>query len=306
MSSASNLNPRASLKKEVARLGRASLAVAQKSLRCEGDGLHEGIHDARKRFKRLRGLLRLMQAADKKRCSAENDRLRTMAQSLAVARDAAARVETLDRLLVRFPEADARAPLMRIRGNLAARRDRITGAESDLSQKIETVIAGCEASAAVLSALDIPSGRKAAAWLLSHGFARNYAKAREALTAATEDGGEEPWHTLRKRIRDQWSHSIFLTGTWPSAFNARVTVLKSLIDLLGNDRDLIVLSHMAASEPGEVGEAADLAILDKCLKTRSAELHTAIRKTAAGLLEEEPELVERRIRQLWLLAADGK
>lgn len=306
MSPGPDLDPNTSLKKEIERLGRDSLAVAQRSLRAEAGALHDGIHDARKRFKRLRGLLRLVRAADRKRARAENDRLRTMARTLSVARDAAARVETLDRLLARFPEPREQVPLARIRDRLAERRDRITGAETDLSQKIETVIAGCEASAAAFSALDIPRGRRQAARLLAHGFARNYARARAALAAATENGGEEPWHTLRKRTRDQWSHSIFLSGAWPSAFYARVTALKSLIDLLGDDRDLIVLAHMIADEPDEVGEASDLAVLGPCLKTRSAELHAAIRKTAAGLLQEEPDAVERRIRHLWLLAADGK
>lgn len=306
MISAPGLDPRRNLEKEVDRLARFALTAASSGLRAEGDALHGGIHGARKRFKRVRGLLRLVSAADKKACAAENGRLRIMARSLGTAREAAALVETLDRLLARFPGPARQSPLLRIRERLEARRDRITSAETDLPQKIGSVIAGCESSAEAFAALDLPRGRKKSAKLLSQGFTRNYARARKALAAARTEADIEAWHTLRKRIRDQWSHSIFLAEIWPSAFYARIAVLKTLIDLLGDDRDLIVLAHMADTEPGEIGKAADLAVLQDCIAAQSVELHAAIHRTAAGLLREKPDLVERRIRHLWLLAAEGK
>lgn len=300
------IDPRANLKDELGRIAQIQLAAAATSLRAEGDALHKGVHDTRKRFKLVRGMLRLVRSADRRRCEAENVRLRTMAQSLGVARDAAARVETLDRLRLRFDTPARHRTLTRLRNTLAKRRDRIIAEETDLSQKIETAIAGCEASAVVLGGLDVPAGGKHAARLVSHGFARNYRKAREALAEMQASDEEEAHHTLRKRIRDQWTHTILLANAWPSAFAARKMVLKSAIDLLGNDRDLIVLSEMIAEEPDEIGSAPDLRVLRTCIKQQSRELNAAIVKTTAGLLREEPEIVRRRIRHLWSLAAKGK
>ncbi len=300
------LDPQAKLKREIRRVAGENLAAAQADLRAQGDALHAGIHAARKRFKRVRGLLRLVRAADPETCRSENDRLRTIAQSLSVAREAAALVETLDRLIDRFPGPASLPALQRIRDRLETRRDRITGAEADLSQKIETAIAGCEASASVLAGMHLPSGRKKGARLVSSGFARNYARAREALAAAKSGDAEEPWHTLRKRIRDQWSHSIVLAAAWPGAFHARIAMLKSLIDLLGDDHDLIVLSHMIGTRPDDIGDEDDIAVLRGCVAEQSAELRAATLKTASGLLAETPDMVERRIRYLWRLAADGR
>src|SRR4051812_25818858 len=61
-------------------------------------GPHEAVHDARKKFKRVRALYRLIQPDAKAFRTLENARIRDIAQTLSAVRDATALVETIDYL----------------------------------------------------------------------------------------------------------------------------------------------------------------------------------------------------------------
>jgi hypothetical protein len=99
------------------QLGKAVAALG-------GEALHEGVHDARKRVKKLRGLLRLVRPGFKGYAE-ENRTLRDAARTLSGLRDHAAMIETLDRLAARYPgRMDGRrmVPLRRAISRRGARR----------------------------------------------------------------------------------------------------------------------------------------------------------------------------------------
>ncbi len=78
---------------EVVRIAEIQYERAIHVLRRQPDGPYQAIHDARKRFKRLRGLFRLVRAAAPDFFARENARLRDMAATLSEVRDATALVE---------------------------------------------------------------------------------------------------------------------------------------------------------------------------------------------------------------------
>lgn len=93
------IRPGKPLTGEVTRVAENQYARAIEVLRDRPDGPYEAIHDARKGFKRLRGLFRLVRGPAPDFYASENARLRDIARTLSVVRDATALVEALDHLL---------------------------------------------------------------------------------------------------------------------------------------------------------------------------------------------------------------
>jgi CHAD domain-containing protein len=297
------LRPGKPLTGEVVRVARIQYAGAICILRDQPRGPHEAIHDARKRFKRLRGLFRLIRDAAPKFCACENARVRDIASTLSAVRDATALVEAMDHLLASKATAENHDALFAIRDRLAARRDRIASAETDLDARIATAIAGCEDGIAALSGLRLPKGKAKAVEVLASGVAGNYGRAVGALEAATASGHAEDWHDLRKRIKYHRMHVQLMSAAWPGEMALRAQIADIAGEALGDDHDLDALEALIAADPDAVGSEAEIATLRTVMAARSAELHDEVRKIVRNLLGDDKKLVQRRIAALWRDAA---
>ncbi|WP_421854621.1 CHAD domain-containing protein [Oricola sp.] len=297
------IRPGLDLTGEVARIAQAQYGKAIDILKTERGGRHEAIHDARKRFKRLRGLLRLVRAGDPEFCLAENARLRDTAGTLSVVRDATALVETMDRLYGTAQPADDLAVLLAVRHRLAERRDTIAASETGLDEKIADAIAECRAGTAALASLSLPKGPNKSAKLLAAGFAKTYGRACTSFEAAEQSGIDEDWHDLRKRIKYHWMHSNLLREVWPGQMRLRAAVADRAGEALGEDHDLSVLGDLIDAAPGEVGNAREIAVVRAVIAKESARLREEFRTIAADLLRDPKDLVKSRFIALWNAAA---
>ena len=297
------LRPGKPLTGEVVRVARIQYAGAIGQLRDQPRGPHEAIHDARKRFKRLRGLFRLVRTAAPEFCARENARVREIASTLSTVRDATALVEAMDHLLASKATAENHDALFAIRDRLAARRDRIASAETDLEARIATAIAGCEDGIAALSGLRLPKGKAKAVELLASGVARTYGRAVRALEAATASGHTEDWHDLRKRIKYHRMHVQLLSSAWPGDMAMRAEIADLAGEALGDDHDLDNLEALIAADPDAIGDTAEIAILRAVMAARSVELHEQVRDIVRNLLRDDRKLVQSRIAALWRDAA---
>ena len=298
------IRPGKPLTEEVARIADRQYRQAMDVLYREPDGRHEAIHDARKRFKRLRGLFRLVRYGAPDFYAGENARLRDTARTLSTVRDATALVEALDRLSVECAGGDNHGTLLAIRHRLAARRDRIATGQTDLHARVSAAIAACEDGVDALSGLSLPKGRKKAIRVLAKGAAKNYGRARHALARARETGDPADWHDLRKRIKYHWMHTKLLRPAWPGVMNARAELADLAGDALGDDHDRAVLEELIAAEPDEIGDAAEIAVLRACMKESSLALHERIGVILKNLLHDEPDVFRSRIAALYRDAAD--
>ena len=298
------IRPGKPLTEEVARIADRQYRQAMDVLYREPDGRHEAIHDARKRFKRLRGLFRLVRYGAPDFYADENARLRDTARTLSTVRDATALVEALDRLSVDCAGGDNHGTLLAIRHRLAARRDRIAAAQTDLHARVSAAIASCEDGVDALSGLSLPKGRKKAVGVLARGAAKNYGRARQALARARETGDPADWHDLRKRIKYHWMHTKLLRPAWPGVMKARAGVADLAGDALGDDHDLTVLEELVIAEPDEIGDATEIAVLRACMKDHSLALHERIGVIVKHLLHDDPDLFRSRIEALYRDAAD--
>jgi len=291
------IKPGKPLTAEVVRIAENQYARAIEVLRDQPDGPYEAIHEARKRFKRLRGLFRLVRDPAPDFYASENARVRDIAATLSAVRDATALVEALDHLLALQPECQV--ALGAIRTRLAERRDRIATAEADLDGKIAAAIAGCEAGVKALARLRLPKARDKAIAVVARAAAKNYGRAVAALQTAIASGNAADWHDLRKRIKYHTMHLQLLSPAWPGEMALRASVADLAGEALGDDHDLAGLEALITRDPDAVGAAAEIATLRAVMAARSVDLHEQVRGIVKNLLKDDRKLVETRIAALW-------
>ncbi|QKV19495.1 CHAD domain-containing protein [Oricola thermophila] len=292
------IRPGRPLSGEVVRIARAQYGKAIDVLGKGKNDRYRAIHDARKRFKRLRGLFRLVRDGQRDLFDAENARLRAIAGSLSAARDATALVEAMDRLLESESSEESREALLAVRGRLAERRDRIVAEEVDLSGKVAAAIVECMKGMDALDGIDLPKGRGKAIALLAAGAAKNYARAIRAFETARKSGNQADWHDMRKRIKYHGMHVLLLRPAWPGEMAIRAKVADRAGEALGDDHDLANLCLLMAAEPEVVGGATETRLLRAAIAERSRRLHEQVRMIVKDLLRDEPKLFERRIAML--------
>jgi len=274
------------------------------NLTLPAEQMNEGVHEARKSFKRLRALYRLIAAADRPAAAVEIARFREAAASLAEAREAAALVEALARLESDFPEAAGDGTLAPLRAFLEARRDAATA--NGAVPAIAAAIAACRAGLAAIDAFPLPEGRRAGERLIAGGMAATLRKARRALRSARRKGDAEDFHTLRKRIKDHLYHLGLLREVWPRPGSQRRRAVDELGERLGDLNDCAVLAATLEAEAPELcataaGRAA-LALID----VQAAALRAVVLAEAKRLLRRRPAAVARRVRRNLRRARGGE
>lgn len=135
------IDPKKPFGDEIRRAGLELIDDAVTILRDQPSGSHEAVHDARKRFKRLRALYRLIRKVAPDFAREENTRFRDIARSLAFARDATALVETAE-YLEAFAASDTQGEALRsVTVMLRERRDDALDHEAGLDEAIAAAIA---------------------------------------------------------------------------------------------------------------------------------------------------------------------
>lgn len=272
------------------RIAREQLTKALDALEHDG-ALHEGVHDARKRVKKLRGLLRLVRPAFR-RYGQENARLRDAARTLSGLRDHTAMIETLDRLSARHPGRLDEGDIAPLRRALEARRDEAAG-NDDPDGRIE-------AFRDVLRktrnrAEDWTLGAKG--WkALGPGLAATCAGGREAAARARRKGRAEDFHELRKRVKDHGYHARLLAPVWPVLMEPYADLLDDLGERLGEQHDLVAFAPLVATS--DLATATRVALGDLVEEERRA-LEARALETGARVFAEKPKAMARRMGAWW-------
>lgn len=298
------IDPSRNLDEELKRIGRSQLVRAGERLTvAEGDE-NEAIHDARKRFKKVRGLYRLVRTAAPDFYARENARVRELARTLSGVRDATALVETVEDLRSHLSPEIAPESLSAVHQGLVARRDRIVAEQTDLRQRMQAATRTCEEALQALEGLALDCGsKKEKAAVVAAGWRRICAQGRRALKAATETGEDAAFHDLRKRVKYHWMHVRLLEAAWPAAMRLRRREAKQVGDLVGDEHNLSLLAAVIAEEPETAGTEADVALLMRLVSDRRSQLRAESIRRAGGLFRDPPKREEKRIALLWRQAS---
>ncbi len=251
----------------------------------------EAVHGVRKDMKKLRTVLRLLRSElGKKAYRRQNATFREAARTLSEARDAEAKLETLEALA----EYDADLPAEALEGwRKILDRDREAAVNT----------AGDEAAVAAASSLigdgldGIRSwGLDGDSWkMVAPAVTRTYRRGRRAMKEAEAHRGEDGFHEWRKRAKDLWYELRLLSCAWPGPLEATAEEAHKLTDLLGDHHDLTVLREDLRER--NLGEAT--MALEAAIGRRQDELAADALSLGHRLYAEPPKQFTRRLQRYW-------
>lgn len=275
------------LDEAVRRAVHIELTRAIANLMLPGELAHVGVHEARKSFKRLRAMYRLIGAADPGAAKAEIARFRAAAATLATARDAAAMVEAFERLVARYPAETADGALAPIGAFLLQRWEAAAAGGPGSA----AAVAACRAAYGGIDRFSLPRGRAGMTGLLADGLAASARRVRRALKTARKELAAEAFHTLRKRVKDHLYHLGLLRQLWPDAeAGLRRRAVDALGERLGDLNDCDVLAATVKTEmPADPGSGLAL----RLLANQEAELRRLVLDETARLFAEPPRKLRR-------------
>ena len=295
-------HPRSPLDANLRRIAGEQIEKAIRDLTDETGDRHEGVHEARKRMKKLRGLLRLVRSGAPGFTARENVRFRDAARLLSGVRDRTALIEALDGLERRFEGEVATESFAVVRTALELKREAAQAAlDAEGSHTAETVAALEEGRAAV-EGFHLPPKRQDT--VLRRSLRANYARAVADLELAQASGEATAFHDLRKRVKYLSMHLKLLEPAWPEALAPLRVEAEQAGDELGRDHDYSVLRAEMAADPESFGARADLDVVLALLDRHQSELRASAVRRCERLLQEKPKAFAKRLQSLLALSAD--
>lgn len=280
----------------IRRIAHEQFDKAERSLAVGDADIHEGIHDARKRCKKIRALVRLVREPMGSEASRSNRQLRDAAKLLSDVRDSTALLETVDDLAADTGDAIGTDPLERLRRNLASRRLELV-TRIDLHGRVRALkeqMADCRSR---VDTWPLPDDADCDAIL--PGLKRTYKRGYKAMDQA-RDGAGETVHEWRKRAKYLWYHVRILRPLWPKVMKAWRKELKQLGSALGDHHDLAVLQQVLDDMPDDVcGDRKDRARVRAAMVERQQRLLNAALPAGERIYAEKPSDFCDRIEAWW-------
>lgn len=215
----------------------------------------EAVHDARKRCKKLRGLIRLVRPAfaDYKR---ENEAFKRVAHLFDDLRDAKVMQDTYDLLLEDYDAQIERAAFAPIRREFTRRRKALSTDElwQDRTMRARGLFGEARERAREWSLTD--QGWDA----LQGGLEKTYGRAIDAMDEGLDDPTGPKLHEWRKRVKYHWYHTRLLKRLFPDLVEPRAELLHDLSNNLGDHHDIHVFRSRLDAEPDAFGDADTLGV----------------------------------------------
>jgi CHAD domain-containing protein len=266
----------------------------------------EAIHDARREFKRLRSLVRLVRGSmDKLVRVREDQALGNAGRVLAQSRDAAALLETVEKVFGTLTPEDRRSRRISAEGQQLLQqicqevRDRAGPGPEPMQIKATVKLLRDMKRRAWLPNLPSPED-----WypMIGEGLRRTYRQGRELFAVSDSVGllnaTDELWHETRKRAKMLGYQLRFLRKIWPGTLNALAEQLEELSERLGEDHDLALirlrLTQIALPETNfELFSAARLNLIRTIDRRRRRLQSEALRRSRLIYLEQPRRFLKR-------------
>ena len=273
-----------------------ALETLTRSARAVSD---DAVHEARKRFKEIRGVLRLVRdELGGKIFRRENRTFRDAARPLSVLRDAKALIDSLDALIAHFKERVKPKAFAKFRRVLIERRRE---ARKQVLQKDRAVVRIVRRIRSARKRVERwPLERKG--WkAVDGGLQRVYSQGMRAMNEARSEPSDETLHEWRKRTKDLRYGLELLQAAWPETMKLLAEQTHHLTDLLGDDHDLAVLRTVAQQElKDEPFDEAEL--LPALIDERRIVLQQEAIDLGLKLFEEDDEEFVARLKGYWKAA----
>lgn len=253
--------------------------------RPDGDG-RSVVHDARRRCKKLRGLLRLVRPAFKD-FTKENAAIRDAAGLLSHLRDAEVLQQTVADLAAAAKSESIGLMAQRLAAETAPHDEAVhVGEFRDRLAEVRQRAEHWELTR---------TGRDAAL----PGFRLTYRSARERMRRAKGDGEALHMHEWRKAHKNHGFHIDLLKRLAPDLLSRNLDVLDDLSTQLGLHHDLAVLTETIERSPERFGDEAALAALNEAIATRSDEVTARAFELGRQIYAEPSRAIAARFAAYW-------
>lgn len=253
------------------------------------------VHEARKRLKRLRALLRLTRESAKPKLWRKVDAgLRDAGRALSGVRDAKVGIEAFDLLLKNLKSPCPAETFQPIRARLLAQHRR--SLQSQSGEGLDEVGRLLQAVKHSLKIIPIHGDDFSS---LRRGLKRNYRQGRQAFTVARHDREAAALHEWRKRVKDLRHHAELLKPIWPAVLERFEGKAHELANCLGEDHDLFVLRQFLLTEAASLSVPTDLETLLESIDDRRRELQKQSMHLGERVYSEKPRDFLERMENYW-------
>ena len=231
------LEAKQSIKANIRRILSEEVGSAIEELQ-NPNGNHESIHNARKSFKKVRAVARLVRdEIGEKRYQRANTVFRDVGRQLSASRDSWVLIETLDSLKAEIHPKTFQA----LRTQLVRRhQDAVLIMSADNRAEIQDVIEVLESTNAEFRKWKI-KGKDFR--VFRSNVRRIYRRGKDGLASVQQDRSPEGFHSWRKDVKYLWYHFRILSPVWANMFGAYNVELDRLAECLGTAHDLFVLQQ---------------------------------------------------------------
>jgi CHAD domain-containing protein len=292
------LKPAESLRKSLKRMARKEIDDALDLLTTGANqSRDEVVHEARKSFKKIRALLRLVRPCiGRSQYRSENLCFRDAGRPLTEVRDARILIESLDKLIEHFAEHVKGRPFEHVRKELQANLRAVRRRVLDKQQAFATVSAAIrEARERVPDWTDVPNHWSA----IGTGLQQVHERATQSFAEASADPTVEKLHEWRKQCKYLRYQLELLNPIWPEFMETLADQADHLGDLLGDDHDLAVVWQMLADDPERFDEEGDCELLVALIDRRRAKLQDEAIGLGERFFQDRPRDLKRRLKEYW-------
>lgn len=287
-----------SLTAGVRRIAREQLNQAIHELKHSEQDPHLAIHEVRKQFKKLRGLICLVRFGLGGKYSRLNRWYRDAGRGLSRVRDAESMLESLQKLKERDSDSVYQETFAYFENRFLARKQQVVREWMDLDSELNK-----------LSEHLTTANRSTENWkikgkaekVIFNGLQKNYQRGAEALKKLHQNPDDELFHECRKRSKYLLYHMRLFSGIWEPVLAACIEELDQLNDLLGDDHDLAVMTQLVTSEAEAFDSSGKIDQLQALIRQQRKELQLRFYKLADRIYAEKPKAFARRIRVYWNL-----
>jgi CHAD domain-containing protein len=259
----------------------------------------QAVHNARKRFKEIRGALRLVRGElGEKYFRRENETFRDAGRPLSAVRDAKVLVDSLNGLIEHFDGRVNRVRLGSLRQFLQQRRRDTRKQILHDDHAVDRIARHIRAARKRVMTWPL---QKRGWRAIEDGLRTVYRQGRDAMKKAGNGAADEALHEWRKRVKDLRYELELLQAVWPETIKPLADQAHHLTNLLGDDHDLAVLRTMAG-EHSDDNTSVDMELLFALIDERRAALQKEARELGEKLYKEPPAKFVARMKGYWKAA----
>lgn len=234
------IEPYESFSAGIARIGAEQNEKAIEALD-NPEQLHKGIHKARKHFKKLRALFRLVRdETGQGYYKSSNVFYRDRGRELAPLRDITSLVKSLDMLEEAFSSQVKKKAFDDLRELLEEERQSIRQKLIDDGSRLQQVTKQLKDARSWFMTMPVEDGHLEDT---VHSLRRVYKRGYKRFQKAQKDPTPYQMHQWRKRTKYLWYHHRLLKKTWPRVYKAYAKSIHDLSDLLGDHHDFTLLAQ---------------------------------------------------------------